>query len=94
MAQQVCHLTGCQGFYRAVLLLYPVHQVGGECVPERMQAFFLNPRRSQDTVVTLAEIHRPGVVAMLIRHQERVLPKICLCSQVLDHGNGCVVQWY
>ena len=44
-------------------------------MPERMQALFLNPSSYQNTVVTLSEIHWPGVISMLIRYQGHVLPK-------------------
>lgn len=31
---------------------------------------------------------------MLVRHQRRVLSEIGFLSQVLDHGDGCIVQRY
>ena len=57
-----------------------------------MQTLFLYPCRYQNAVVPLAEIYRPGVVAMLIWHQGRVLPEVGFLSQVLDHGDGRVVE--
>ena len=56
-----------------------------------MQAFLLYARRYQYSVIALAEIYWPGVVAVLIRHQGRVLSEVGFLPQVLDHGDGGVI---
>ena len=43
VAQQVSHLSRGKRFDTAILLFYPVHQAGCECVSQRVQAFFLYP---------------------------------------------------
>ena len=43
VAQQVSHLSRGKRFDAAILLFYPVHQAGCECVSQRVQAFFLYP---------------------------------------------------
>lgn len=61
MAQEIRHLPGRQGFEAAVRLLHAVHQVGGEGVPEGVQALLFDPRRLQDAVVPFPEIQRAGI---------------------------------
>ena len=38
--------------------------------------------------------HRPSEIPVLIWHQGCVLPKVGFLSQVLDHGDGSVIQRY
>ena len=57
-----------------------------------MQALFLYSSGRKDTVITLSEIHRPSEIPVLIWHQGCVLPKVGFLSQVLDHGDGGVVE--
>ena len=59
---------------------------------ERVQALLLDSSRCKYPVIALSEIHRPSVIAMLIWHQRRVLSKVSFFPQVLDHGDGCVIQ--
>ena len=59
---------------------------------ERVQTFLLYPCCRKYPVITLSEIHRAGVVTMLIRHQRCVLSEVCLFPQVLDHCGGGVIQ--
>ena len=57
-----------------------------------MQAFLLYARRYQYSVIALAEIYWTGEVAVLIRDQGCVLSELGFFPQVLDHGNGGVIQ--
>ena len=91
VAQQVGHLAWRERFYSAVLQLDAVHQAGGKGVSERVQALLFYASCCQDSVITLAEIYRPGVISMLVRYQGRVLSEVCLFPQVLYHGDGRVV---
>ena len=59
---------------------------------ERVQTLLLDARRYQDSIISLAEIHRPGVIAMLIRHQRCVLSKVFLMPQVPNHGDTQACQ--
>ena len=59
---------------------------------QTVQALLLDARRYQDSIISIAEIHRPGVIAMLIRHQGRVLSEVGFFPQVLDHCGGGVIQ--
>ena len=61
---------------------------------ERVQPFLLYPCCRKYPVITLAEIHRPSVIAMFIRHQGPFLSEVCFLPQVLDHGDCCVVEWH
>ena len=61
MAQEIRQLPGRQGFEAAVRLLHAVHQVGGEGVPEGVQALLFDPRRLRDAVVPFPEIQRAGI---------------------------------
>ena len=94
MAQQVCHLSGCQRLNAPILQLYPVHQVGCEGVTQTVQALFLYSSGRKDTVITLSEIHRPSEIPVLVWHQRCVLAEVGFLSQVLDHSDGSVIQRY
>ena len=59
---------------------------------QTVQALFLDSRRCKDSVISLAEIHRPSVVAMLVWHQWRVLSEVRFFPQVPNHGDCRVVQ--
>ena len=94
MPQQIRHLAWRERFYGAVRLLYAIYQVGGKCVTQAVQAFLLYPCCRKYPVITLAEIHRSSVIAMFIRHQGPFLSEVCFLPQVLNHGDGCVIQRY
>ena len=73
MAQEVRYLPGRQGLETAVWLLHAVHKVGGESVPEGVQALLFDPRRLEDAVVPLPKVQRAGVLPVLIGDEGRVL---------------------
>ena len=66
MAQKVSHLAGREGFDATIRLFYSVDQRSGEGVAEGVEALPLQPRRLQNAVILFAEVHRAGVVALLI----------------------------
>ena len=92
MAQKIGHLTGREGFDAAVWLLYSIDQCGGEGVAEGVKAFPIQSRRLQDAVIPFAEVHRAGVVALLIGDQGAVLPEVPFRSQGEDGVHGRWVQ--
>ena len=92
VTQEVHHLPGRQGAEAPGLLPDAVHQAGGKGMPEGMQTPLLQPRRSQDTVIPLAEVQRISVAAVLVRDQGRVLSEVGFLPQLPDSGDGRIVQ--
>ena len=94
MSKQVGYLAGREGSDAAVRLFYSVDQCGGEGVTEGVKALPLQPCCLQDSVMPFAEVHRTGVIALLIGDQGAVLSEVPFCSQVEDGVHSCLIQGY
>ena len=49
---------------------------------EAVETFLLYPSSFQNPVVPLAEVHRPGVAALLVAHEGRCGAEIALLAQL------------